>query len=415
MSQFLKVKTVDEVLAILRQWGPLPADVVELDSACGRILSEELHAPEPVPHFARAVMDGYAVRARDTFGASETLPAFLDVEGEVSMGQAFLCMLQPGKAIAVPTGGMLPPGADAVSMVEYTHSVDEKSIEVTKPVAPGDNVLQVGEDIAVGERLFSAGKRLRPHDVGVLAALGFVTVAVHRRPRVALLSTGDEILPVTTSQLSPGKVRDINTFSLAAQVREAGGLVGFRKIVPDDLDSLVAACRAALEDHDVLLLSGGSSVGARDYTLDILKHFPAAELLVHGVAIRPGKPTILAGIGEKIFWGLPGHPVSAMTVFEAFVCPSLQLLQGMIEDDVVGSMAGTHKAALGCRLPSVHGRTDYVPVALKRENGELLAFPIFGKSASISILVRSDGYVIVPEHVEGFDTGSEVSVHLYSH
>jgi molybdopterin molybdotransferase len=415
MSQFLKVKTVEEVLAILRRIEPLEAESVDTDAACGRILAEDLSASEPVPHFPRALMDGYAVRARDTFGASETLPALLSIGGEVSMGKAALGRLDPGQAIAVPTGGMLPAGADAVSMVEYSYFLDEQTIEVTRPVAPGDNVLAVGEDIGLGEKLFPAGWRLRPQDIGVLAALGVTSVEVHRRPRVAILSTGDEIVPVSTRDLPPGKVRDINALSLAGLVEAAGAVTNLKQIVPDDLESLVSACRKALAHHDALLFSGGSSVGARDYTLKILDHFPEGELLVHGVAIRPGKPTILAKIGKKVFWGLPGHPVSAMTVFEAFVRPSLQRLQGWREATVADSLASTRKAILSRRLPSVHGRTDYVPVGLSMDRERLLASPIFGKSASINILARADGYVIIPEHVEGLDVETEVEVHLYSH
>ena len=414
MSQFLKVKTVDEVLEILRRIEPLEARLVDMEYARGRVLAEDLTASEPVPHFARAVMDGYAVHARDTFGASETLPALLSIGGEVSMGKAALGRVEPGQAIAVPTGGMLPAGADAVSMVEYTSFLDERTIEVTKPVAPGDNVLGVGEDIGVGEKLFPAGRRLRPQDIGVLAALGITSIKVHRRPRVAILSTGDEIVPVSTRDLSPGKVRDINALTLAGQVEEAGGITVLRQIVPDDLSSLASACRGALDNHDVLLFSGGSSVGVRDYTLKILDHFPDAELLVHGVAVRPGKPTILATIGKKLFWGLPGHPVSAMTVFEAFVRPSLQLLQGWKGAETIDALASTHSAILSRRLPSVHGRTDFVPVALSMGKEKLMAAPIFGKSASINILGRADGYVIVPEHVEGLDAGTDVEVRLYS-
>jgi molybdopterin molybdotransferase len=414
MPEFLKVKTAEEVIRILRELQPLDSEQVNLERVCNRVLASPVSAPEPVPHFARSVMDGFAVRAKDTFGASESMPALLEVAGEVAMGESISLEVKPGKAIAVPTGGMLPAGADAVVMVEYTSALDEKTIEVSKPVAPGDNVLMRGEDIREEEVLFPAGCQLRSQDVGMLAALGLTTFTVHRRPRVAIISTGDEVVPVSMTSLPPGKVRDINSFGLAALVEEAGGVVGSKELAPDDLVSLVTACRNAMNDHDVVILSGGSSVGARDFTLRILEHFEDAELLVHGVAIRPGKPTILGKIGKKVFWGLPGHPVSAMMICKAFVQPSLFFLQGLTGIDSEELIGTARSAVLSRQLPSVHGRTDFVPVVLSKDQGVLSATPIFGKSAMISILAKADGFVIVPEHVEGLDRDTDVTVYLFS-
>jgi molybdopterin molybdotransferase len=414
MMQFLKVKSVEEVLEILGGLESLPSETVELGSSCGRVLAAEIVASEPVPHFDRAVMDGYAVRAKDTFGASEGLPAMLDVTGEISMGEEVSQEIEPGKSMAIPTGGMLPAGADAVVMVEYAQSLDGQTIEVMRVVAPGENVLRKGEDIRVGEILLPRGWRLRPQDLGMLAALGIGRVEAGRRPRVAVLSTGDEIVPVSTSMPAPGKVRDINSFTLAAQIEECGGIVSYRAVIEDRLEVLVGICREAFEEHDVVVLSGGSSVGMRDFTVRILGAFAEAELLVHGVAIRPGKPTILARIGKKIFWGLPGHPVSALMVCRALVLPSLGVLQGVIGMDPPRDLGDTLFGALTNQLPSVHGRTDYVPVTLAREGQELLVKPIFGKSAMISVLGRADGYVVVPTHVEGLDRGTRVKVFLFS-
>ena len=412
--QFLKVKNVDQVLEIISGLEPLPSEIVELGHACGRVLATEVLAPEPVPHFDRSVMDGYAVRAQDTFGASETLPALLEIAGEVSMGEAVSRQIEPGKAVTMPTGGMLPAGADAVVMVEYTHPLDAQTIEVTRTVAPGENVLRRGEDIPVGEILLPRGWRLRPQDLGMLAALGICTVAVYCRPRVAVLSTGDEIVPISTSALSPGKVRDINSFTLAAQMEDFGATVSYRATVEDRLEVLVDACREAFYEHDVVVLSGGSSVGMRDFTVRILDAFAEAELLAHGVAIRPGKPTILARIGKKIFWGLPGHPVSALTVCRALVLPSLAVLQGMAGIDRDQDLGSTLFGILANQLPSVHGRTDYVPVTLISDGETFMVKPIFGKSAMISVLGRADGFVVVPAHVEGLDQGSRVRVYFFS-
>jgi molybdopterin molybdotransferase len=413
MTQFLKVKTVAEVLEIVSGLNPLPEETVQLEYANGRVLAAETSAPEPVPHFDRSVMDGYAVRARDTFGASETLPVLLEVAGEVAMGAEVSVHIEPGKAVAIPTGGMLPTGADAVVMVEYTYPLDAQTIEVTRAVAPGENVLRKGEDIAVNERLLPRGWRLRPQDIGMLAALGIDRVSVFRRPRVAVLSTGDEIVRVSTSILPPGMIRDINSFTLAAQIQDAGGIVGFRSVVEDRLEALVECCRDAFQAHDMVVLSGGSSVGMRDFTVQIPAAFPEAELLVHGVAIRPGKPTILARMGAKTLWGLPGQPVSSMMVCRLLVLRSLAALQGLKETENARGLGNTVSGSLANRLPSVHGRMDCVPVMLRREEEELLVSPIFGKSAMISVLGRADGYVIVPVHVEGLDQGTRVKVYLF--
>lgn len=411
MAQFLKVKTADEVLSMLKTIEPLPAERVSLALACGRRLASDISAGEPVPQFARSTMDGYAVRARDTFGASESQPGLLEVSGEVAMGEAPEVRVAPGKAVEVPTGGMLPEGADAVVMVEYTSALDSMTIEVTKPVAPGENVLKVGDDITSGAALFRKGARLRPQDVGVLAAIGTVEVEVFGVPRVALISTGDEIVPVETRPLPPAKVRDINRYSLAAQIESAGARVGIVKTVSDNLEDLVSACRDALGDHDVIVLSGGSSVGVRDYTIRVLASLPESELLVHGVAIRPGKPVIFGRTGRVLFWGLPGQPVSALITCRTFLLPCLQRLQGITETEPGHAVT----AALSQQLPSVHGRTDYVPVTLSRGTGGTdEASPIFGKSGAISVLARADGFVVIPEHVEGLDKGSTVMVFPFS-
>ena len=414
MAEFLKVKTAEEVLEIIDGFEPLESEELDLSSARGRVLAEEVRSPEPLPHFARATMDGYAVRARDTFGASESLPALLEKGGEVLMGEEASTVLKPGKAITIPTGGMLPEGSDAVVMVEYTAPLDQETIEVTRPVAPGENVLQVGEDITLGDVLFPKGWRLRPQDLGLLAAVGQGRARVHRRPRVAIVSTGDEVVPVETPSVPMGKIRDINTVTLAGQVEECGAVAGLRRLVTDSLESLVETCRAALEDHDVVMLSGGSSVGVRDYTIRILESFPDAELLVHGVAIRPGKPTILARIGKKIFWGLPGQPVSALMICRVFALPSLERLQGIVRSKGAAVSAGTLTAVLTRQAPSVHGRTDCLPVTVSVQGSEAVATPVFGKSAMIGILARADGYIVIPEHVEGLDQGTRVQVHFFS-
>ena len=413
MSQFLKVKTVQEVLAIIGGLAPLSVESVPLHAAGGRVSASTLHAPEDVPHFDRAVMDGYAVRARDTFGASETLPALLEMTGQIHMGEIPSRLLEPGTAVAIPTGGMLPPGADAVVMVEYTQPLDERTIEVMRPVAPGDHILKRGEDIEEGRSLIPEGSRLRSQDIGVLAALGIKRVKVFQKPRAVVFSTGDEVLPLDTQDLPPGKVRDINSYTLSSHLIQRGFDVSRFPVVPDRLDALVDTGRALLEDHDVVILSGGSSVGARDYTLRVLESFPDAELLVHGIAIRPGKPAILARIGSRLFWGLPGQPMSALMICHAFVVPSLETLEGVRQTSPWRGSRAVASAILSRALPSVQGRTDLFPVVISHRETPPMATPLFGKSAMISILSSADGYVIIPEHVEGLDAGVPVEVHLF--
>ncbi len=414
MPEFLRVKTVQEVLSIIDEFKPLGIESVPVQWAYGRVTALPVFSPEPVPHFPRATMDGFAVKSRDTFGASESLPALLEIDGEILMGERPPHPLQPGKAIGIPTGGMIPEGADAVVMVEYTHPLDEKTLEVTRPVAPGENILKVGEDIAREQCLFEPGWLLRPQDVACLASVGIQEIPLFAKPRVAVVSTGDEILPITEAKLPPGKVRDMNTYSLSGLVREAGATLGSSLVLKDDLAKMVETCRGLVEEHDMVLFSGGSSVGARDYTLTILEHFPDVELLVSGVAVRPGKPTILARLGEKIFWGLPGQPFSAMMICRLLVMPMLRILQGRKRRPSRFEASTTITARLSRQLPSVHGRTDCIPVVLVQGEEGLTAEPVFGRSAMISVLVKADGYVVISEHDEGLDRGATVEVHLFS-
>ena len=327
MVEFFQLKTVDEVVALYGQFESLAPEVVPLAAAWNRVLAGDVSAGADVPEFARSTMDGYAVRARDTFGAGPGSPAWLTVSGEVAMGEAAQVPLGPGQVMRIATGGMLPPGADAVVMLEYTQELADQTLEVYRSVAPGENVVQRGEDIAAGAVLLPAGRRLRPQDVGLLAALGVAEVSVRRRPRVAIIGTGDEIVPVTAS-LQPGQMRDANSYALAAQVAAMGGEPILLGLVPDRLEALVDRLQAALPEADVILLSGGSSVGARDLAIAALQSFPEAAILVHGVAVSPGKPTILAKINHQPLFGLPGHPVSAMIIMEVLVRPLLDAAAG---------------------------------------------------------------------------------------
>ncbi len=327
MVEFFQLKTVAEVLKLFVQFDALEAEAVPLDAAWNRVLAETVVADVDVPEFNRSTMDGYAVRARDTFGAGPGNPAWVTVSGEVAMGEEARVPLAPGQVMRIATGGMLPPGADAVVMLEYTQELADQTLEIYRSVAPGENVVQRGEDVPAGTTLLPAGRRLRPQDVGLLAALGVPEVLVRRRPRLAIIGTGDEIVPVE-APLRPGQMRDSNSYALGAQVAAMGGEPIHLGLVPDRLEPLVARMAEALQRADLALLSGGSSVGVRDLAVAAIQSFPEAAILVHGVAISPGKPTILAKIKNKPLFGLPGHPVSAMIITEVLVRPLVDRLLG---------------------------------------------------------------------------------------
>lgn len=376
--------------------------------ALGRVLAEDLVSPEALPSFPRSTMDGYAVRAADTFGASEGLPAYLGLAGEVFMGRRPEVRVSIGQAARIATGGMIPDGADAVVMVENTQEVDPTTIEVVKPVAPGENVITVGEDVTVGAPLLGRGQVLRPQDLGGLLALGITQVAVATRLKVAILGSGDEVVP-PERRPGPGQIRDINSYTIAALVRRAGHEPLFLGVVPDVYAELEAAARRALELGDVVILSAGSSVSTRDMTAQVIATLGAPGVLVHGVSLKPGKPTILAVASGKPVFGLPGNPVSCMVTFDLFVTPTLYRLSGCAERPASQVLT----ARLAKNLASAPGREDYVQVRLERRDGELWAEPVFGKSNLIYTLVRSDGLVKIALDKSGLSAGELVDVRLF--
>jgi len=382
-------------------------ETVPLLRALDRVLAEDLTSPVDLPDFPRSTMDGFAVRAADTYGASEGLPAYLTLSGEVLMGARAEARVSSGEAVRIATGGMLPDGADAVVMVENTQAVDPGTIEVVRPVAPGENVLRVGEDIARRATVLPRGHALRPQDVGGLAALGITHVAVARRLRVAIVSGGDELV-APEEEPRPGQIRDINTYALAALVKRAGHEPVPLGIVPDVYEELEAAARRALDTSDVVILSAGSSVSTRDMTAQAIAALGKPGVLVHGVSLRPGKPTILAVAQGKPVFGLPGNPVSCMVTFDLFVAPTLAQLSGALVPPrrLVG-------ARLAHNIPSAAGREDYVQVSLEERDGEQWAVPVFGKSNLIYTLVRSDGMVKVELDQGGLRAGDWVAVILF--
>jgi molybdopterin molybdotransferase len=377
------------------------SELVPLEAAAGRVLAEVLVAGEDVPSFPRSVMDGYAVRAADLAAASDAAPVSLAVTGAVVVGTRPAGALGPGQAWAIPTGGHLPDGADAVVMVEHVETRGAV-IAVRRSIAAGRNVVGRGEDIPSGTAVLPAGRRLAPADVAALAAFGRTEVPVYLRPRVAILSTGSEICP-PGAEVPPGKVRDVNQYALGAQATAAGCAVTYGGIVDDDPATLELAVRATAGAHDVVILSGGSSVGGRDHTPEIFERL--GEILFHGVAVRPGRPTLAARAGGTLLLGLPGVPTSAILIFEVFVAPTLRRLGGER-----GWSPVTMPARLASRHDSEAGREDYLRVRLADHAGELWAEPLPGGSAALASTVAADGLVVVPAEVTGVGEGEWVAV-----
>jgi len=405
-KEFFAVRTVGEVLAGFRPARRTAVETVALAQAHGRVPAEPVRAPEDLPGFARSTVDGYAVSAADTYGASEGLPSYLEVTGAVAMGRAPEGAVAPGGAIAIPTGGAIPLGADAVVMVEHTQEAMAGTIEVLRPAAPGDGVVRADEDAAAGSELVPAGRALRAQDLGLLAAAGVTSVRAHASPRVAIVSTGDEVVDSATAHLAAGQVRDATAVALAALVRDAGGAPDPRGIVPDDRDALAAVLADAVACSDVVVVSAGSSVGARDETAAVVAGLGKPGIWAHGIALRPGKPTLLADCGGVPVIGLPGNPRSALVVFRLVGMPVVRLVGGVTHPPAEPSA----RARLARDVPSAAGRLDIVQVAVH----DGVASPLFGASALLSILSAADGYVVVPDEATGLQGGTEVDVTLYT-
>lgn len=409
-KDFFEVTALEDVLEMVRSFVTVGVETLPLDQCAGRIVAEDIVSTIDLPEFNRATMDGYAVQARSTFGATEQMPALFTVVGSVGMGEVPSVQVGPGQAVRIATGGMLAPGADCVVMIEHTQAVDERTIEVFKSASPLQHVMEIGEDFKKGDRILSKGTLIRPQEMGVLAALGCSQVHVYRKPRVGIISSGDEIVPI---EVEPGlsQLRDINAHTLAGLIQLAGGVPDTLGIAKDDVKALDRLCRQALAQSDMVLISGGSSVGSRDFTLEVFKGLPEAKILAHGISISPGKPTILAQSGNTSLWGLPGQVTSAMVVFHVIVRSALQHVGGRADN--LRERRPLVSARLSRNLASVQGREDFVRVRLVDREGRLWAEPILGKSGLIHTMVKADGLVRIARDSEGLDEGTPVSVLLF--
>lgn len=382
----------------------LESEEIDIYKALGRVLADDVYSNVNVPHFRRSTVDGYAVLSKDTHGVSESLPAFMEIIGEIHMGKPASKSLTSDKACYVPTGGMIPHGADAVVMVEYTEKLDEENIAVYRPTALKENIIDIGNDIAKDEKVLCRGLKLRPQDIGVLSSIGVDKIKVYKLPTIAIISTGDEIV-CPNEDAKPGQIRDINTYTLASMAEEAGFLVTKKAVVKDVFELLKDITIECIDNNDIVIISGGSSVGTKDITSKVINVIGEPGVFVHGVAIKPGKPTILAKVKEKAVFGLPGQPVSAMIVFKVFVEYLIKHIQG-INSEIEYSV----EARFTSNIHSAQGKETYQMVTLEREGDEYLAKPIFGKSGMITLISKAKGYIKVEANKEGVKHGERVKV-----
>lgn len=413
MPEFLQLLPPEEALEKILPYLYIQthSELVDISQALGRVTASAILAPLALPSFARSTVDGFAVSAADTYGASDSLPAYLKNIGEVPMGTAPNFAIKKSTCALIHTGGMLPEGANAVVMLENTQSSHSHEVEILRPVAVGENTIQHGEDVEIGQEVIPKGTLLRAAEIGGLAALGITQVKVSCKPRVAILSTGDEIISLN-HPLEPGKVYDVNTYTISSLVQRAGGEPVPSGILPDNAKMLALSAAQALQTCDMLVITAGSSASARDLTAQVISSLGKPGVLVHGVNIRPGKPTILAacaltGQTPKAIIGLPGNPVSAFVIASLFMVPIIKILLGISEF----LLKPTIQARLTLNIPSEAGREDWIPVRLLQGLDTWEAEPVFGKSNLIFTLVRAHGLVRIPPDATGINRGEIVEVY----
>lgn len=385
----------------------LEEETVSLLEAAGRILSQDVVAPDNVPDFRRSTVDGYAVYSRDVYGASDSMQSMLDLKGEVLMGcEAPGEIAMPGQCYYVPTGGMLPKGADSVVMIEYTEKLDDSTILASKSASPGENVVEIGEDIKKGEAVIKTGTKLRAYEIGVLASLGITRVNVINKPRIGIISTGDEVVP-PEEEIKPGQIRDINTYLLYSLIEEQGCTPVKFGLIKDDYNLLKNAVDTAVKQCDIVLISGGSSVGKKDNTVSVIDDLGDEGVLVHGISVKPGKPTIIGKSKGKIIFGLPGHPLACAVIFQVMVKYYIEKITNNKEKSYPVTCTfkiNYHKAK---------GREEYLPVTIEDDGQSLTACPVFGKSGLITGFSKAWGYIRIERNEEGIREGQTVSVYRF--
>ncbi|OLS03730.1 molybdopterin molybdotransferase MoeA [Tissierella creatinophila] len=405
---FFKVVTVEGAReTIMNNFREYKFELEEVDilDSLGRVLGKEVYCEIDVPEFNRSTVDGYAIVASDSHGASDSIPSVLNIVGEVHMGETIEDGIISGNAIYVPTGGMVPNGADGVIMIENTEKLDEETLLLNKPISIGENIIYKGDDMKKNSLVLEMGKKISPEAMGVLGALGKRKVKVFKKPRFYIISTGDEIIDIE-EKLEFGKIRDINSFALFGSISALGGEVVGKRIVKDDFNLLKTEVEKAVNISDIVLISGGSSVGTRDFTKAVIDSFEGKGVFIHGLSVKPGKPTIVGeGMGKLIF-GLPGHPVSSIIIFKVLVEDFVKQKMNLKE------IKPQIRATMDFNFPSSSGKLTYQMVTLRKEDGKYFATPSFGKSSMISLLKDSDGYILLEKHEEGIYKGEERTVFL---
>jgi molybdenum cofactor synthesis domain-containing protein len=385
----------------------LPSEQVAVQKALNRILAEDVRAETSVPSFAKSAMDGYAVFAEDTFGSAPTNPSLLKLVGESKIGESPKTIVKKGQTVAIATGAPVPQGANAVVMLENTKRLETGDVEIYAPVAPGENVSEVGEDVKQGTVVLEKGRKLKPPDLGLLVALGRGTVNVVRKPKVGVLSTGNELSDITPE--GTAKIADVNRPVLMAMVEESGGMPVDLGIANDDTEQISRKLKQGLASTDLVLVTAGTSVGKGDLVPDVIDELGKPGILVHGIAMRPSLPTGLAVLDGKAVISLPGLPVSAMLAFSTFAQP---LILRMLETEA--DPQPKVKARTTKRIVGVPGFRTFIRVQVRESEGRLIVEPLRAPGSGIlTTLTRANGIVVVPENVEGFDEGAEIEVQLF--
>ncbi len=410
MDDFFNVLQLEDLVKILEAMPVLGLEELPLDRSRGRFLAGDIQASEDLPATHRSAMDGYAVRAEDTFGAGESNPAYLEKISDLEICDVPGFFLSAGECAGIVTGGVLPHGADAVVMQEYTQEMGQGTVEVRRPVAPNENVMLRGEDVSHGQTALETGQCIGFRQTAMMAALGIKSCFYYKAPRVGIISTGDELIEID-KPAEPGRIRDVNTHALRHLVLEEGGVPVTYGIVGDREKDLCLMLDRALEENDVLLISGGSSVGQRDFTLKAMQAVSGLEIIAHGLAISPGKPTIFARKNHKYIWGLPGQVGSVQVVMLVLVLPFLRHLQGAAAP-FVWEEKSLVRARLSRNLASRYGRRDYVRVRLEEHGRGYVAVPVLGKSGLLRTVIRADGLIQIPANSEGLLKGEEVRVRI---
>ena len=412
MKMFRKLLTLDETQQVIHQHfkpKPLGVEEITLLEACNRVLAEDITATLDIPPFNRSTVDGYAVRAEDTFGADEKKPAMLNICGTVNVGEPTKTAVAHGTAVEIVTGAPIPEGADAVVMIEHTERKDN-DLHVYSAVAKDENIMKAGADIKKGEKVLKKGQLLGSREIGVLAALGMAKVNVYATPCVAVLSTGAEVTE-PGRRLPPGKIYDINAYSLSAAVLESGGKPVYLGVFPDDMAELQKTLKQALTSADMVVTSGGVSIGPKDVMPQALDSLGKPGVIVCGIAIKPGKPTTVALINKKLVFSLPGHPTSALLVFHLLARP---IIERMAEIKAKKNLRV--KAFVAMRMFPAKGRRTFIMVRLKRDkSNRLIAEPVpTGLSGAITTLAKADGFVEIAENQQYIDVNEQIEVHLFN-